>query len=222
MPRFELEPALDDSAPAEDTSGTRTMGTAPAEGKAESNGRRPIALPLIETPGCPRCEGLDFPHLLECPRSQSQRKRQRLHVVRGETVSIRRTSKRALRAGAEELPPEADRDVVRPRTRGDCKDGYRPCPFVSCRYHLYLDVQPETGSVKINFPGLEPDQLSQTCALDVADAGGATLEEVGRLMNLTRERVRQIESRATDRNKRLRLGLQQFEDHLADLEREDG
>lgn len=61
----------------------------------------------------------------------------------------------------------------------------RPCPFVSCAYHLYLDVLPETGSIKYNFPHLEPDQIPETCALDVADRGGILLDELGRLMNVT-------------------------------------
>ena len=39
----------------------------------------------------------------------------------------------------------------------------------------------------------------QTCALpifDIADAGGSTLEDVGAIMNLTRERIRQLEVKA--------------------------
>ena len=71
----------------------------------------------------------------------------------------------------------------------------RPCPWVACKHHLYLDVNPETGSIKINFPDLEPWELPDTCALDVAERGGITLEEVGEIMNLTRERIRQVEVR---------------------------
>ena len=71
----------------------------------------------------------------------------------------------------------------------------RPCPFVACKHHLYLDVNPETGSIKVNFPDLEVDQLRDTCALDIADRGGITLEEVGEILNLTRERIRQVEVR---------------------------
>ena len=67
--------------------------------------------------------------------------------------------------------------------------------FVSCKHHLYLDVNPETGSIKVNFPDKEIWELAETCALDVADRGGITLEEVGNIMNLTRERIRQVESR---------------------------
>lgn len=72
----------------------------------------------------------------------------------------------------------------------------RPCLFVSCKYHLYLDINPETKSIKFNFPGKEVWELKETCALDVADKGGVTLEEVGAIMNLTRERIRQVEMRA--------------------------
>ena len=82
----------------------------------------------------------------------------------------------------------------RPRTRAECSQEQRPCPWVSCKHHLYLDINPETGSIKINFPELEPWELKNTCALDVAEKGGITLEEVGEIMNLTRERIRQVEA----------------------------
>jgi hypothetical protein len=83
----------------------------------------------------------------------------------------------------------------RPRTRSECVNGPRPCMFVSCKYNLYLDVNPETGSIKLNFPDKEIWELEHTCALDVAEKGGITLEEVGEIMNLTRERIRQVETR---------------------------
>jgi hypothetical protein len=84
---------------------------------------------------------------------------------------------------------------ARPRTRADCAQGQRPCMFISCKHHLYLDVNPSTGSIKLNFPDKEVWELDETCALDVADRGGITLEEVGTIMNLTRERIRQVETR---------------------------
>jgi sigma-70-like protein len=92
-----------------------------------------------------------------------------------------------------ELPPYPD--VERPRTRGDCENGPRPCPFVSCAHHLYLDVT-DTPSITFNHPDREPWELKETCALDVADRGGVTLEEVGDFIGLTRERIRQVELEA--------------------------
>jgi hypothetical protein len=86
-----------------------------------------------------------------------------------------------------------DTEVERPETRADCANGERPCPFVSCKHHLYLDVSARTGAIKLNFPDLEVWEMTETCALDVADRGGTTLEEVGAIMNLTRERIRQVE-----------------------------
>jgi hypothetical protein len=86
-------------------------------------------------------------------------------------------------------------DIPRPTVRAECRGDVRPCPWVACKHHLYLDINPETGSIKINFPDLEPWELKHTCALDVAERGGITLEEVGEIMNLTRERIRQVEVR---------------------------
>lgn len=92
-------------------------------------------------------------------------------------------------------------DYWRPSSRTECLTMERPCLYVSCRHHLYLDVNPETGSVKLNFPDKEVWELEETCALDVADRGGITLEEVGAIMNLTRERIRQVEVRGLEKLK---------------------
>lgn len=98
-------------------------------------------------------------------------------------------------------------DYWRPKARSECLTMERPCLYVSCRYHLYLDVNPETGSVKMNFPDKEIWELEDTCALDVADRGGITLEEVGAIMNLTRERIRQVEVRGLEKLKEIPEGL---------------
>ena len=92
-------------------------------------------------------------------------------------------------------------DGDRPRTRSECCNGPRPCLYVSCRFHLYLDVNEATGSIKLNFPELEPWQLSESCALDIAERGGLTHEEIGRMLNVTRERARQVEEAGLDKLK---------------------
>jgi len=147
--------------------------TANAEGSLETDG----ALALAPAPEDP-------------PVTREQRRSRRKRDVRARTISVKRMTKRELELGRL-LYPEVE--VDRPVTRADCANGERPCPFVSCQHHLYLDVSARTGAIKLNFPDLEVWEMTETCALDVADRGGTTLEEVGAIMNLTRERIRQVE-----------------------------
>src|SRR4051812_2104534 len=130
----------------------------------------------------------------ELPPSVSRkiRRRRRRTRPRSKTIAMKRLTREELRQGALMYPPV---DIPRPSTREECRGEMRPCPWVACKHHLYLDINPETGSIKINFPDLEPWELKHTCALDVAERGGITLEEVGEIMNLTRERIRQVEVR---------------------------
>ena len=109
----------------------------------------------------------------------------------------------------------------KPKKRKDCINGIRPCPYVSCRYHLFLSVRPTTkgGRVRVNWPLLEsPADMRWSCALDEAERGGLTLEELGKRLNITRERARQIEGMALQRirtmaryDKRLQLLVELFE-----------
>jgi len=107
-----------------------------------------------------------------------------------ELDEVRRREQRAALRLRRHLPVI---EAQRPRTRADCLGHAHPCMWVGCRHHLYLDVNPENGSIKLNFPGVPLEKLTETCSLDVADKGGETLDVVGELMNITMERVRQIE-----------------------------
>jgi hypothetical protein len=118
------------------------------------------------------------------------RRKGRKGLRRSKTLASRRLSREEVMEAEQII---AAVDSLRPREREDCVRGPRPCPWVSCKFHLYLDVNPETGSIKLNFPDLEVWEMAETCALDVADRGGITLEEVGEILNLTRERIRQVE-----------------------------
>lgn len=106
-------------------------------------------------------------------------------------------------APADALTPTelAELRAERPRTRGDCLPGgineARPCPWAGCRHHLYIEVDRRTGLVRVDDRDLA--DMPDTCSLDVADRGGLTLEEVGQILGLTRERIRQIEHRVLGR-----------------------
>lgn len=135
------------------------------------------------------------------PITREQRRSRRKREVRARTISVKRMTKRELEIGRL-LYPETD--YWKPRTRSECAGGPRPCPFISCKYHLYIDVSPRTGAIKLNFPDLEVWEMGESCALDVADRGGTTLEDVGAIMNLTRERIRQVEVKALAKLEALR------------------
>lgn len=160
----------------------RIMAEETADGEAAPEPRTEGALALAPAP------------MDEAPAEEvitrEQRRSRRKRAVRARTISVKRMTKRELELGRL-LYPEVDYE--KPRTREQCVGGMRPCPFVSCKHHLYLDVSARTGAIKLNFPDLEVWEMNETCALDVADRGGTTLEEVGAIMNLTRERIRQVE-----------------------------
>jgi Sigma-70, region 4 len=112
--------------------------------------------------------------------------------IRSKTIAGKRLTREERRLSLLIVYPE---ETERPQTRAECQGMPRPCPFVSCAHHLYLDINPTSGAIKLNFPHLEVWEMKETCALDVADRGGITLEEVGEILNLTRERIRQVEVR---------------------------
>lgn len=87
-----------------------------------------------------------------------------------------------------------ERNFWRPAVRADCANVTRPCPYTSCKFNNYLDVA-YSGSVVLNFPDIEPWEMNpdHSCTLDRAEEPN-TLEEVGEILNLTRERIRQIQA----------------------------
>ena len=133
--------------------------------------------------------------------TREQRRSRRKREVRARTISVKRMTKRELEIGRLLYPED---DYEKPRMREECENGPRPCPYVSCKHHLYIDVSARTGAIKLNFPDLEVWDLGESCALDVADRGGTTLEDVGAIMNLTRERIRQVEVKALAKLEALR------------------
>lgn len=84
-----------------------------------------------------------------------------------------------------------------PKTRGDCANIPRPCPFTRCRHNLYS----EHRDVE-----LEDVPPARSCALDIADGGESTLEDIAQVFGLTRERVRQIEAKALKQIRERKMG----------------
>jgi hypothetical protein len=61
------------------------------------------------------------------------------------------------RPSHQDLPPiETDEEAHRwladnrPTTRAECINGPRPCPYVGCAFHLFLNVNSETGEITLN------------------------------------------------------------------------
>ena len=116
-----------------------------------------------------------------------------------------RASRRAARRGIVPTP-----DYWRPAERRDCVDGARPCPFVGCRYNLTLDVMSGGGIVWRRPEVGDPNDLPDSnCALDHAGLGGMKLEDVGRQMGVSHQRIVMEEASALGRLKDLctELGL---------------
>jgi hypothetical protein len=148
----------------------------------------------------------------EAGAARQRRRSRRKRAVRGRSICVKRLTKIELEVGRLLFPDVA---YDRPVTRADCVHGERPCPFVSCTHHLYLDVFAKTGAIKLNFPDLEVWEMVDSCALDVADRGGTTLEEAGAMMNLTRERIRQVEVTALAKLEALE-DMTAFRDHISE------
>ena len=93
------------------------------------------------------------------PLTRDERRSRRKRAVRARTISVKRMTKRELEIGRL-LYPETD--YYKPKTRAECVEGPRPCPYVSCKHHLFLDVSARTGAIKLNFPDLEVWEMTET------------------------------------------------------------
>ena len=97
--------------------------------------------------------------------------------------------RRAPRTSEAQLVLVFDARFLRPRTRRQCVDGPRPCPWVGCRHHLWLEAALE---------GCErwEDGECETCALDVAAMGGLDRGQVAEVMGVGMAEVAVVELRA--------------------------
>jgi hypothetical protein len=75
-------------------------------------------------------------------------------------------------------------------TRGACRRLPGPCPHAFCRFNLTAEGRDHRGAKPAHMP---LPVVRESCALEAAENGGMTLEEIATRLALTRERVRQIE-----------------------------
>jgi hypothetical protein len=75
-------------------------------------------------------------------------------------------------------------------TRGACRRLDGPCPHAVCRFNLTCERRDSRGAKPAQF---HMPVVRESCALEAAEHGGMTLEEIALRLSLTRERVRQIE-----------------------------
>lgn len=152
-----------------------------------------------ETRACARCgemRPLEEYRYSDRPRLGTRCKICRAIMNRGLVRSRTGRGPVDIRTIALVLVEEYPDDAVRPRTRADCAGGVRPCPWISCRHNLYLDVH--HGTVKLAHPDVDPADMPAdcSCALDVAERGPSTFDHVGLALNMTRAGADQVAFRA--------------------------
>lgn len=81
-----------------------------------------------------------------------------------------------------------------PADRADCRDAPRPCPYISCRHHLWLlEQRDRPGNPARGAQGeatLRP--IGDSCSLDVADRKAHSLNEVAAILGVVPTRIHQI------------------------------
>lgn len=112
------------------------------------------------------------------------------------------------------VPPALPAAPRRPERRADCAGGPRPCPWVSCAHHLLparlMRIRTTAGErtqtsvvagadMSVDDAVAWLESMPYSCALDVADAGVGTLEQIAEVFGVTRERVRKLESAALEK-----------------------
>lgn len=165
------------------------------------------AVELVELDGVPATEAADrlglklatlrtrvhrgLVRLCELAGVQPARKR-RLPILDEDPFAQLGAARARMRRGGRQRQPERPSrgrvltvlQSTPPRTRGDCEGGYRPCPWISCRYHLgepYSEGHKGTRR-----------RSGETCVLDLAAQGGMKLAAIGDELGVTRERARQL------------------------------
>ena len=67
-------------------------------------------------------------------------------------------------------------------------------------------MNPHTGTIKLNFPELEVWELADSCALDIAERGGTSLDDISKLTEGDIRRMSQEIKRTYEANNASRVG----------------
>jgi hypothetical protein len=98
-----------------------------------------------------------------------------------------------------------------PVTRDECRNGSRPCPYVRCRYHLWIITAAERpgnpykgdGPSSTLRPGWMEWPTPDTCSLDIAESiepgEGLSRMQIGNVIGLAKTGVGLIESRGLEK-----------------------
>lgn len=87
------------------------------------------------------------------------------------------------RRPAYDAPRLSTIDEARPRTREACANVPRPCPHVSCRYHLFFEADPVSGALRLKRDYTMRSEPCFSCGLDMAEANLRSLDELSLLVN---------------------------------------
>ncbi len=98
-----------------------------------------------------------------------------LDVVPGCEEILKHCDARAFVWDKQNLPAT---DLSRPRSRADCAGVARPCPHISCRYHLLFENDPVSGSLRMKPLAIQFDANSCSCALDMAEIRIQSVDEM--------------------------------------------
>lgn len=85
--------------------------------------------------------------------------------------------------------------VFKPRKRCDCEGVPRPCPFVSCKYNTYLDVDGTTLRLNYGDTDVWETNPKTSCVLDIIDDNpqGLSNDRIGKILGVSRETIRLLE-----------------------------
>lgn len=111
-------------------------------------------------------------------------------------------SKASIKTVVRNLIDSKERGFTKPKFREDCKDVVRPCPYITCRYNLFLDVE-DNGAIRFNQRTKDPTAVKSislsgkevypSCTLDMVEMmpNGISNDDIGRILGgISRETVR--------------------------------